>query len=383
MPTTADPTTDVITESFGSGVRVDREAGIIRGAKIIGYASKNGRDYLPDALRGAVHLYESAKVNIDHPEKSAAQPRSYSSRFGILRNVNYVEGQGLFGDLHYNPKHALADQVCWDAENSPESCGLSHNASVSSRKSRGRDVVERIVVVRSVDVVADPATTNSLFESHQPNEGDPMSQIANAINSLADATEADTKEMADYARKKIMKLKAMGVTADEMAEALGGDAMMLKGIASGEKKATTEAVNKLKALYSKKMKEGAGKGKSDMAHAQEIESLRSDLNSALEQIEKYETKEKQQQLVESINKELTAAGLDPSSKAQVSDAFSKVLVATESVEDRAALIADRASLLKGHVKRAVDSNRPQYSGGTYVTEQAEMTTEDFVRKLRS
>ncbi len=112
MPTTADPLTDVITESFGFGVRVDREAGIIRGVKLIGFASKNGRDYLPDALRGAMHLYESAEVNIDHPEKSAAQPRSYSSSFGILRNVNYVEGQGLFGDLHYNPKHALADHVC-------------------------------------------------------------------------------------------------------------------------------------------------------------------------------------------------------------------------------------------------------------------------------
>lgn len=146
--------------------RVDRVRGIVSGVKIIGLRSRHGYDYTPEALRAAIPLYEGIKVNIDHPDrKSPGAARSYADRFGKLVNVRFVSGQGLVGDFHYNTQHALADQFAWDAENNPNACGFSHNAAGSVVNRNGTQVCESIDSVRSVDLVADPATTASLFES--------------------------------------------------------------------------------------------------------------------------------------------------------------------------------------------------------------------------
>lgn len=159
--------TESITESFlfEQAMTVDRENGILRGVKILGSKSKNGRTYTEAAQKKAVGLYEGAKVNFDHPGKPT-DSRKYSDRFGKLQNVEYREGQGLFGDLKFNPKHSLAEQFCWDAEHSPDSCGLSHNVQAKTSGKPGSLVIESIDKVTAVDVVADPATTNSLRE-HQ------------------------------------------------------------------------------------------------------------------------------------------------------------------------------------------------------------------------
>jgi hypothetical protein len=151
-------------DSRGVQVRVDRSAGVIRGVKILGLRSRNGREYLPEALGRAAALYDGAKVNVNHPKGSAAAPRDYQDRIGIVRGVEVRPGEGLFGDLHFNPKHALAEQLIWDAEHAPENVGFSHN--VQARTSRRDDllVVEEITRVQSVDLVADPATTRGLYE---------------------------------------------------------------------------------------------------------------------------------------------------------------------------------------------------------------------------
>ncbi len=109
----AKSTTERITESFSRSSKVDRAAGVIRDVKLIGFKSKNNRSYPPGVLRDSVHVYEGAKVNLDHPERDAAQPRKYSERFGVIRSARFVEGQGVFGDFHFNPKHPLAEQVLW------------------------------------------------------------------------------------------------------------------------------------------------------------------------------------------------------------------------------------------------------------------------------
>lgn len=83
-----------------------------------------------------------------------------------MKHVRYVEGSGLVGELHFNPEHPLAKQVVWDAQHSPRSLGLSHDVAVrSSRDSDGKHVIDEINRVDSVDLVANPATTDGLFES--------------------------------------------------------------------------------------------------------------------------------------------------------------------------------------------------------------------------
>jgi hypothetical protein len=155
------------------GAKIDRERGIVPDVKVLGLVSRNPRDYTPNALRKAIGLYEGVHVNIDHkfagPGMDNVVPqRSYRDRFGSLKNVRFVENDGLRADFYYNPKHPLAEQFAWDVEHAPENVGFSHRAFGSDRKVGDRYLVEEISVVRSVDLVADPATTRGLFESYQP-----------------------------------------------------------------------------------------------------------------------------------------------------------------------------------------------------------------------
>jgi hypothetical protein len=145
-------------------LRVDREAGIIRGVKLLGLASRNGRRYRETALVDAVNLYEGAKVNINHPKGHPLSPRDYQDRLGVVRGVEFRAGEGLFGDLHFNPKHSLSEQLIWDAEHAPQNVGMSHNVLARTSRSGDGTVVEAITKVRSIDLVADPATTSGLYE---------------------------------------------------------------------------------------------------------------------------------------------------------------------------------------------------------------------------
>jgi hypothetical protein len=160
--------TDMLQEfcdSRGASMRVDRQAGVIRGVKLLGLESRNGRTYLPEALAEAAGLYEEAKVNVNHPKGNPAGPRDYQDRIGTIRGVAMRAGEGLFGDFHFNPKHALAEQLMWDAGHAPENVGFSHNVEARTGRRGQRVVVEAITRVQSVDLVADPATTRGLFES--------------------------------------------------------------------------------------------------------------------------------------------------------------------------------------------------------------------------
>jgi hypothetical protein len=153
--------------SIDTSSKVDRAAGIIRDVVVIGSQSENGRHYPPDVLIAAVPLYENKPVYIDHQPDSGAASRSYRNKIGRLVNVRFELGK-VRADLIVNPEHELANQLFWDAENNPGAVGLSHDAvgQVEMRED-GTQVVNRIESVRSVDLVAEPATVTSLFEGKQ------------------------------------------------------------------------------------------------------------------------------------------------------------------------------------------------------------------------
>jgi hypothetical protein len=151
-------------DSRSQRLRVDRTAGIIRGVKLLGLTSRNGRRYRENALRDAIGLYEGAKVNINHPKGHPLAPRDYQDRLGVVRSVHFLAGDGLFGDLHFNPKHALSEQLVWDAEHAPQNVGMSHNVLARTALDGDEIVVEAITDVQSIDLVADPATTRGLYE---------------------------------------------------------------------------------------------------------------------------------------------------------------------------------------------------------------------------
>lgn len=151
-----------VTEGFGPGLKVDREAGVIAGVKLLGRTSRNGREYPESTIVNARSLYEGAKVNVNHKSKPG-EPSTYEQRIGYVDAIQ-VRPDGLFGNFHFNPKHALAEQLLWDAEHAPQSVGFSHDVHAVTSNKTGRVVVEQITKVNSVDLVADPATTSGLHE---------------------------------------------------------------------------------------------------------------------------------------------------------------------------------------------------------------------------
>jgi hypothetical protein len=172
----ADNAPELIVEyvdSTGATLRIDRENGVIQGVKLLGPESRNGRVYPKEVIARASALYEGARVNVDHGEGDPSKARRYGERIGIIRNVRVEPGDGgLRGDFFANPKHALWEQLAWDAQHSPNAVGFSHNILGRTSRRDGKTVVEEITRVQSVDLVADPATTQGLFEaaSHQEQE---------------------------------------------------------------------------------------------------------------------------------------------------------------------------------------------------------------------
>jgi hypothetical protein len=197
--------TEMLQEFFdsrGAALRVDRQSAVIRGVKVLGLESRNGRSYLPDALAQAAPLYEDAKVNVNHPKGNPAGPRDYQDRIGVIRNVALRSGEGLFADLHFNPKHSLAEQLLWDAEHAPENVGFSHNVEARTARRGDRMVVEAITRVQSVDLVADPDTTRGLFESAEDGEAANQSQPAATPPLTLDDLKRDYPELVEEIRRE-------------------------------------------------------------------------------------------------------------------------------------------------------------------------------------
>jgi len=97
-------------------LKVDRVGAIVHNVKIIGFQSANDREYTPEALRQAIPMYEGVNVNIDHPDGGPDEQRSAWDRIGFLKNVKFVEGKGLYGDLHLLPSHPFTERILEAAE---------------------------------------------------------------------------------------------------------------------------------------------------------------------------------------------------------------------------------------------------------------------------
>jgi hypothetical protein len=190
-PTTKEQVIPLVEITRSSALRVDRDAGVIHGVKVLGLVSANGRRYSRGAIEKARPLYEGTPVNIDHPH--AAQPderRRLADRLGRLENIRATDA-GLFADLHYLKSHPLAEMTAEAAERMPETLGLSHNAVGRIVQRQQETIVEEIMQVRSVDVVSDPATTKSLFEERGQGSGvgdqglgDQRSEVGSQISDL-------------------------------------------------------------------------------------------------------------------------------------------------------------------------------------------------------
>jgi len=274
-------------DSRGVDLRVDQQAGVVRGVKILGFESRNRRTYAPQALARAIELYEGAKVNVNHPKGDPLSPRDYQDRIGVIRNVALRDNQGLFGDFHFNPKHALAEQLIWDAQHAAENVGFSHNVQARVARKADTAIVEEILQVQSVDLVADPATTRGLFE-----------QQSNDDTSDDDTSQAVTLEQLEREQPDVVEALAQQIRSQQAAE----------------HRAQLEQLQH----------------QLDEYHAREALDARRALIS---------------QLLSEYRLPDPASG-DRAASAVVSDAFLDRLVATESEEHVRALVRDHAKLVR-------------------------------------
>lgn len=150
----------------GNGLVVDRDAGIIRNVKILGYKSNNNRYYPPSTMKEAVaqNLYEQVPVFANHLLNNDDQ-RKIEDRLGRIINVRYVEGSGLMGDFELLKSHPMSERIFEAAERLADSFGFSHTAEGEVKKNKnGIFEITKLTKVLSVDLVATPATVSSLAE---------------------------------------------------------------------------------------------------------------------------------------------------------------------------------------------------------------------------
>jgi len=200
------PGTDIVESDTFEAAAEQTTEGVVRGAKLLGLRSRNGRSYdTPGVRKAAPGLLIGARIFIDHPD-DPTKPRSYRDAFGVVESCDYVAGKGHFGQIKYNPKHPLAEQFAWDVKNNPSGLGMSVNARViyAPKKDRnGDEVVESLELVRSLDIVTKPATSVGVFEHEEEfpmdlktlreQHADIVEQIENdALAKAAKATGDDT-----------------------------------------------------------------------------------------------------------------------------------------------------------------------------------------------
>lgn len=140
---------------------IDREHGVIRNCRILGNTSKNKRRYTENAKRDCARLY--GVVNIDHPTDPHAE-RGLMDSPGRLQN-KVVREDGVYADFHVLMTHPAADLLFERALKMPDTFGFSHNADGKVSQKDGVTIVESVESVVSVDLVQNPATNKSLFES--------------------------------------------------------------------------------------------------------------------------------------------------------------------------------------------------------------------------
>jgi hypothetical protein len=151
--------TEQVTTPF-RGCKVNREGGYIDDVLICGLSSKNGRDYLSEAF-GDGKIYEGKTVYTNHSKNE----RQIQEKVGWFSHVTMREGRP-YGRFNVYKEHRDAAHLYEIAERNPSDIGMSHVAKCSTRRGdNGREVVESIQEVISVDLVATPATTKGLHES--------------------------------------------------------------------------------------------------------------------------------------------------------------------------------------------------------------------------
>jgi len=158
---------EIQTNVFTENTKVDKQNNIIAGVCMLKSVSLNNRYYTPEALDSLVELGKEGPIKSFCDHDSFMQGQSILKLLGEFSNLRRY-GDGVYGDLtafEASPGYSILFEL---AESGKNSAGFSVNARGSFKDepdAEGREVVEKIVAIRSCDFVGEPATTHGLFET--------------------------------------------------------------------------------------------------------------------------------------------------------------------------------------------------------------------------
>jgi len=297
--------------------QVDEEAGVLKGVKILG---KDGnKAYSEGAIDKAYtdRIYEGAPICEDHPPKDDS-PREVGRKLGEIRNVER-RADGLYADAHFLKEHPLWPRIKEAAKRMPNLYGFSHLGRGKSRsKLGGKDLIEEITFVRSVDLVDQGATVKGLFEG----EGSDL-QCGDA-----DSASDTTSEHEDSTEEVVMDWKDLTI------EKLREQRPDLIEVAVKE---STEAAQ----------------SKADR------EKLLAENKELREENDRYKTAEALAAKKRAAEKAIEEAKLP---KEAVSEVFMESLLAAPDEEKVKALVADRKEFAEAALKQSPRSKEQQTAG---------------------
>ena len=151
----------------------DGQPPIIRNVVLLGAESKNNRLYTAECMRRAVSLYEGVQGYVNHASLAEKEQgfRDVMSLAGqFTRPVFHESEMKIRADFEALPNDAAGAKFVNIARSMPNVAGLSHNAMATARSEGGKEIIESIDSVQSVDLVSCPATTNGMFEAENAND---------------------------------------------------------------------------------------------------------------------------------------------------------------------------------------------------------------------
>lgn len=161
---------ETFTEHFsaviGESANFDEDNMVVTGVSVLGPVSKNQRRYPVEVQEAALPLFEGAKAYLNHPtSKEMSDPRRVQDLIGEHKNIR-MSGDMTYSDLHLIDNATVREHLVPIIKNKPHLVGNSIVVRGNSiREKDGWEKVTKILAVRSIDVVAEPATTHGMYES--------------------------------------------------------------------------------------------------------------------------------------------------------------------------------------------------------------------------
>ena len=152
-----------LTEAFAEA-RFEEGDNVIRNVCLLSSISKNNRKYLDKALDDVTGLAGGVKVFADHPKRGETV-RSVREIIGAIEHPHRTGGK-IYGNLRVLSSHK--DWVFALAKEMPNIAGMSILAKGKmhpERDEQGREQVESVSILKSIDLVSEPASTSGLYEN--------------------------------------------------------------------------------------------------------------------------------------------------------------------------------------------------------------------------